>query len=96
MSLSVVLVSEVQLYLSESQSLKHKRAVLSSLKERLHNRFNISVAEVAHNDLWQRSTLALAVVSNAGDHAGQVIDKAVRFIESDSRVQVMDFFVEER
>ena len=57
---SIVLVSEVQLFLPESHSLKHKRAVLSSLKERLHNRFNVSVAEVDHNDLWQRSTLALA------------------------------------
>jgi uncharacterized protein YlxP (DUF503 family) len=92
---SIVLVSEVQLFLPESQSLKHKRAVLSSLKERLHNRFNVSVAEVDHNDLWQRSTLALAVVSNAGDHAGQVMDKAVRFIESDGRAQLLDFVVEE-
>ena len=93
---SIVLVSEVQLFLPESQSLKHKRAVLSSLKERLHNRFNVSVAEVDHNGLWQRSTLALAVVSNAGDHAGQVMDKAVRFIESDGRAQLLDFVVEER
>jgi hypothetical protein len=93
---SIVLVSEVQLFLPESHSLKHKRAVLSSLKERLHNRFNVSVAEVDHNDLWQRSTLALAVVSNAGDHAGQMMDKAVRFIESDGRAQLLDFVVEER
>ena len=71
--MSVVLVSEVQLYLSEAQSLKHKRAVLSSLKERLHNRYNISVAEVAHNDLWQRSTLALAIVSNAGADRKSVV-----------------------
>ena len=59
----VILVGEVQLFLPESQSLKQKRQVLSSLKERLHNRFNLSVAEVDHGDLWQRSTIALAVVS---------------------------------
>jgi uncharacterized protein YlxP (DUF503 family) len=93
---SIVFVGEVQLFLPESQSLKHKRAVLSSLKELLHNRFNISVAEVDHNNLWQRSTLALAVVSNASDHADQVIDKAVRFIESDGRAQLIDVVVEER
>lgn len=94
--MSVVLLSEVQLFLPEAQSLKHKRAVIGSLKERLHNRFNVSVAEVDHNELWQRSTLALAVVSNAGDHANQVIDKAVRFIEADGRVQMIDCLVEER
>jgi uncharacterized protein YlxP (DUF503 family) len=92
----VVLVSEVELFLPEAQSLKQKRSVLTSLKERLHNRFNVSVAEVDHNDLWQRSTLAVAVVSNAGEHADQVIDKVVRFIESDGRAQLIDFSVEER
>lgn len=92
----VVLVSEVQLFLPEAQSLKHKRAVIGSLKERLHNRFNLSVAEVDHQDLWQRCTLAMAVVSNAGEHADQVIDKAVRFIEADGRAQLIDVAVEER
>lgn len=92
----VVLVSQVQLYLPESQSLKQKRQVLESLKERLHNRFNLSVAEIDHHDLWQRSTLALAVVSNAGHHADEVIAKAVRFIEADGRTQLIDYAVEER
>ena len=92
----VVLVSEVELFLPEAPSLKQKRSVLTSLKERLHNRFNVSVAEVDHNDLWQRSTLAVAVVSNAGEHADQVIDKVVRFIESDGREQLIDLSVEER
>lgn len=92
----VVIVCQVQLYLPEAQSLKQKRQVLQSLKERLHDRFNLSVAEIDHQDLWQRSTLALAVVSNAGDHADGVIAKAVRFIEGDGRAQLIDYAVEER
>lgn len=92
----VVLVGEVQLFLPESQSLKQKRQVLSSLKERLHSRFNLSVAEVDHTDLWQRSTIALAVVSNAGGHAHEVLAKAIRFVEGDGRVQLIDYSVEER
>ena len=92
----IVLVGEVQLYLPESRSLKDKRQVLKSLKDRLHNRFNVSVAEVDFSELWQRSTLALAVVSNGMDHADEVISKAIRYIEDEGRVQVLDASVEER
>ena len=92
----VVLVSQVQLFLPDAQSLKQKRQVLSSIKERLHNKFQLSVAEVDHTDLWQRSTLAMAIVSNAGRHADEVLAKAVNFIESDGRVQLIDYSVEER
>ena len=92
----IVLVGEVQLYLPESRSLKDKRQVLKSLKDRLHNRFNISVAEVDFSDLWQRSTVAFAIVSNGMDHADQVVSKAIRFVEDEGRVQILDASVEER
>ena len=90
------MVSEVQLYLPESRSLKDKRQVLKSLKDRLHNRFNLSVAEVDFSELWQRSTLAFAVVSNGMDHAQEVTSKAIRCIEDETRVQVLDASVHER
>lgn len=90
------MVGEVQLYLPESRSLKDKRQVLKSLKDRLHNRFNLSVAEVDFSELWQRSTVAFAIVSNGIDHADQVISKAIRYIEEEGRVQVLDASVEER
>ena len=92
----IVLVGEVQLYLPESRSLKDKRQVLKSLKDRLHNRFNVSVAEVDFSGLWQRSTVAFAVVSNEMDHADQVISKAIRLVEDEGRVQILDASVEER
>ena len=90
------MVGEVQLYLPESRSLKDKRQVLKSLKDRLHNRFNLSVAEVDFSELWQRSTVAFAIVSNGMDHADQVIYKAICYIEEEGRVQVLDASVEER
>ena len=92
----VVLVSEVQLFLPDARSLKQKRQVLSSLKERLHNRFRLSAAEVGHAGLWQRSTLGMAVVSNSGRQADEVLAKAVDFIESDGRAHVIGYTVEER
>jgi len=90
----VVMTCQVQLYLSESRSLKDKRQVVKSLKERIRGRFNVSVAEVEYHDLWQRSTLALAVVSTAGGHANEVLDQVVRFIGQDRRVQLLDYAIE--
>ena len=92
----VVLVGEVQLFLPESRSLKDKRQVLKSLKERIRNRFNVCVAEVEFAELWQRSTLGLAVVSSAMDHAEEVLSKVVDFVERDGRAQVVDVFIEQR
>ncbi len=92
----VVLVSQLQLHFPEAQSLKQKRQILSSLKDRLHQRFNLSVAEIDHQDLWQRSTLALAMVSNDGRHADEVISKAIGFVEQDPRLQVLSIDLEER
>ncbi len=92
----VVMCGEVQLFLSESRSLKDKRQVVKSLKERIRSRFNIAVAEVDYQELWQRATLGLAVVSTEADHARKVLDEVLGFIEQDLRVQVLDRQLEER
>ena len=90
----VVAVGEVQVHLPESRSLKDKRQVLKSLKERVRNRFNVSISEVDFTDLWQRSTVGIAVVSTETTHADDVLAKVVEFIERDGRVQVLEVSVE--
>ena len=90
----VVAVGEVQIHLPESRSLKDKRQVLKSVKERVRNRFNVSISEVDFADLWQRSTMAIAVVSTETTHADEVLAKAIEFIERDGRLQVLEVSVE--
>ena len=90
--MTIALLS-VELYLPMSQSLKDKRMVLRRLKDRL-NPFNVSVAEVAHQDLWQRATLALAYVSSDARHANEVVSKAMDFIEDHVEGMVLDTTVE--
>jgi uncharacterized protein YlxP (DUF503 family) len=55
---------QMELHLPACTSLKDKRRVLASLRDRLRNRHNVSFAEVEHQDLWQRAGLALAAVSS--------------------------------
>jgi hypothetical protein len=84
----------IELHLPEVDSLKGKRHALRGLKEKVKQRFNVSVAEVDHQDLWQRATLAVACVSNDGRQANEVVSKAVNFIESLSDGAVIDVRVE--
>ena len=75
-----------QLYIGDSRFLKDKRQVINSLKERIHNQFNASVAKVDDQELWQRSSLGVA--------CDQILSKVVNFIEADHRVQLLDFHTE--
>jgi uncharacterized protein YlxP (DUF503 family) len=82
-----VAVCRLTLRLPENSSLKGKRQVVKSIQQRLHNRFNVSVAEVDHNDAWQLAGMEIAAVSNSGAHAREIVTKAVEYIE-DLRLDV--------
>ncbi len=90
----VVGILKVDLHIPGKNSLKGKRAVLRSLKDRMKGRFNVSVAEVGEGDLWQRATLGIAVVSNDRSHANRVLSKVVDLIESSGPVEVVDYQIE--
>ena len=81
---------KVSLFLPGSRSLKERRSVVSSLKERAKARFNASVAEVDGGDTWQRATLGVAVVGGEYGHVGEQLDAVARLLESDPRAQVLE------
>jgi uncharacterized protein YlxP (DUF503 family) len=94
MSAARVALGMVELHLPDVDSLKGKRQALKGLKERVRARFEVSVAEVGHQDLWQRATLALAYVSADARHANEVVSKAMDFIEDHVEGRVLDTSVE--
>ncbi|NWF77011.1 MAG: DUF503 domain-containing protein [Chloroflexi bacterium] len=73
-------VCRIELRLPENHSLKGKRQVIKSIIARLQNKFNVSVAEVDHQDLWQLATLGVACVSNHRRHADETLANVVKFI----------------
>jgi len=77
-----VALCHLTLRLPENGSLKGKRAVIKSVQQRLHNRFNVSVAEVDHNDAWQLAGIDIAAVANTRAHASEVVESAVAHIQS--------------
>ena len=73
-------VLTLELRIDSSHSLKEKRHVVQSLKERLRHKFNVSVAEIAHQDLWQRATVAAVTVSSDRENA----EKLLRSVEDEA------------
>jgi len=75
-----VSVCQIELRLPENHSLKGKRQVIKSIITRLQNKFNVSVAEVDNQDLWQLATLGVACVSNHRRHADETLANVVKFV----------------
>ena len=71
----------VELRVHGSRSLKAKRGVVQSIKRRVRNRFNLSVAEVGGQETWQRAVLALAGAGSAAHIVRSELEKALVFIE---------------
>jgi uncharacterized protein len=79
-----------ELHLPGCGSLKEKRSVLKSLKDRLHRQYNVSVAETAHQDLLDRAELAACVVSNERRHAESVLTSVDRMVEGNPEARIID------
>jgi uncharacterized protein len=73
-------VLTLELRLDNSHSLKDKRHVVKSLQDRLRNKFNVAVAEIDYQDLWQRSAVAAVTVSSDRVHA----EKVLRSVEDEA------------
>jgi uncharacterized protein YlxP (DUF503 family) len=67
----------LELHISDAQSLKDKRQVLRSLKDKLRRQFNVAVAELDHQDVWQRSVVGVVTLSNEEKHVNEVLQKVL-------------------
>ena len=86
----VIGVRSWELHLPGAHSLKEKRSVLKSVKDRLHNQFNVSVAETAHHDVWQRAELTVCLVATDRRQAESVLAAVDAFVATDAGWRVVD------
>lgn len=88
-------VCRLRLRLPENLSLKGKRQVLKSITTRVGNKFNVAVAEVDDQDLWQLATLGIACVSNEKQYINEVLSKVVDFITNGRfEAEILDYEIE--
>jgi uncharacterized protein len=86
----VIGVISWELEILGAHSLKEKRSVVKGLKDRLHDRFNVSVAETAHQDLWQRAELSACVMASDRKVADSVLQKADELVSAEYRARIID------
>jgi uncharacterized protein YlxP (DUF503 family) len=67
----------LELHIADAQSLKDKRQLLRSLKDKLRREFNVAVAELDHHDVWQRSVVGIVTLSNEEKHVKEMLDKVL-------------------
>jgi len=87
-------VCTLELYIFHAYSLKDKRQVIKSIIDRLKSRYNISIAEVGHNDVWNKSEIGISCVSNSKSQINEVFNKIVDFIDNDERVDITNIEME--
>lgn len=85
---------QIELMIPDSNSLKQKRYVLSSIKQRLRNKFNVSVAEVDHQDLWQRSVIGVVMVGNKQKFLTEAMQKILYFVDEQEKLEITDHIIE--
>ena len=92
-----IAVLTLELRIEGAHSLKDKRQVLRSLKDKLRSNFNVSVAELEQTDLWQRATIGIVSISGSRDYLSglmQQVERAATRIANDNGAEVTDSFVE--
>ena len=85
----VIGILQLELRIAESHSLKEKRMVLKSIKDRLRRKFNISVAEINNQDLWQSSCLGIATIGNDKRYLNGLLSQVERWIERERRAELV-------
>jgi uncharacterized protein len=93
----MVALLTLELRIEGAHSLKDKRQVLRSLKDRLRSQFNVAVAELDHTDLWQRATLGVVSISDSRDYLDGLMHNVERQsmrIANNSGAEVADSFLE--
>jgi len=78
-----------ELFIPESHSLKDRRSVVTSLKERIRNRYNVSISEAGGAERWQRADFSVACVADTERAVEHVLHGVIRLIESDGRCELL-------
>lgn len=84
----------VEVYLNNSGSLKEKRMVLKSLKDKLRNNFNISIAELDEQDKWQKAILGIVVIGNKRIFLNQQLSSILEYINKFNSLEIVNHQIE--
>jgi uncharacterized protein len=87
----MIVYAELEFIIHTSHSLKEKRAVLQKMITRTKQKFNVSIAEIDHQDVWQRSRIAVVTVSSSKEVSMREIERVASFLQSNPEWELLDF-----
>ena len=87
-------ILEIRLMVREARSLKDKRRVIKGLRDRIRNRFNVSIAEVGALDSRQQAVLGVAAVGNEQQFVNSVLSSVINHISANTKAQLVDYEME--
>jgi uncharacterized protein YlxP (DUF503 family) len=90
----VVGTLKIEFYLTDNRSLKGKRKVIRSMVDKVKSRFNVSIAEVGSNDMWQKIELGISAVGNDRRHIDSSLSHVLDFLESLYLAQIVNTEIE--
>jgi uncharacterized protein YlxP (DUF503 family) len=91
---AVVGICIIHFSLFDSDSLKDKRKIINSIKERVKNKFNVSISEIGENDNYKRGIVGISYISNNSKVANQVLSKIVDYIEDSFYIEINNYEIE--
>lgn len=92
----IVGLLSIEIYIPGSSSLKDKRMILKSLKDRAHKKFNVSVAEAGYQDKWQRSLLGFALVAEKEKFVQEALNKLFTWLDNEAAFEIVKYNFEFR
>ena len=90
----VVGILKLSLYIHDNHSLKEKRKVVKSIVAKVHNKFNVSIAEVGSNDKWQMIELGISTTGNDRRFVNSALDNILSYVDSLYLGEIIDSNIE--
>jgi len=86
----IIGICKVTIHIPGSATLKDRRKIVNSLKDKIRHNFNVSVAEVENSNLWQKATLGITCVSDQKDYLAQTISGILNMIKNNGEILITD------
>lgn len=84
----------IELYLPGNNSLKGKRQILKSIKDRIRNKFNVSIAEIEANDKWRKTKLGVVTINNESTQVSNILQSVINFVDGSFPAEIIDYQIE--
>lgn len=90
----MIVYAECSFFLPDVHSLKEKRSIVQKMIQKAKNRYNVSIAELDHQDMWQRTVIGIVAVSSSGAFAQQEVERTIRLLETAVEWEMTDWTFE--